>query len=128
MSDVDTVVRAEAARIIEGMKNRDLAVMLADAVLDGKLVSWNQAHIDYANQQTGCHVTLDDISFARMLSANEERTANNTEIDQIVSKYTYGQKKSEDDVNRLKFLFERNRIIQKGLAERYKNLSAFQPA
>ena len=121
-------IRETTANIIQAMKNRDLAVMLAEAVLDGKPVFWNQLHIDRANQETGCTITLDDIDYVRDLMANEERTANNAEIERIAARRKNEGIYFVEDNERLKNLLDRNTIIQNSLAAHYHNLSAFRSA
>lgn len=122
----------EIEKILLIIKNPELAVRMAEARIDGKYVLWKQAHVDYANQETGCTITLDDIDYCRDLMANKERTTNNAEIEAICSQYRTGcvqsTIQSPKDKERLKILFERNRIIQNGLAARYHHLSAFQSA
>ncbi len=121
-------IRETAANIIQAMKNRDLAVMLAEAVLDGKYVLWNQSHIDHANRETGCTITLDDIDYVRALMANAERTANNAEIERIAARRKNEGIYFAEDKERLKNLLDRNKIIQNALAAHYNNLSAFRSA
>lgn len=123
-------IRETAANIIQAMKNRDLAVMLAEAVLDGKYVLWNQSHIDHANRETGCTITLDDIDYVRDLMANKERTANNAEIERIAVKQEDWNFRgfTAEEKDRLKKLYDRNTIIQNALAAHYHHLSAFRSA
>ena len=44
----------EIEKILLIIKNPELAVRMAEARIDGKYVLWKQAHVDYANQETGC--------------------------------------------------------------------------
>ena len=123
-------IRKTAAQIIQAMKNHDLAVRLAEAVLDGKPVLWKQSHIDHANQETGCTITLDDIDYVRDLMANKERKAINAEIERIAAKQQDWNFRgfTAEEKDRMKKLYDRNTIIQNGLASHYHNLSAFRSA
>ena len=123
-------IRETAAQIIQTMKNRDLAIRLAEAVLDGKPVFWNQSYIDNANRETGCTITLDDIDYCRDLMANEERKAINAEIERIAVKQQDWNFRgfTEEEKDRLKKLYDRNTIIQNALAAHYHHLSAFRSA
>ena len=128
----EEALKQEVERILLIVKNPELAAVMAEATMDGEYVLWNQAHVDRANRETGCTITLDDIDYCRDLMANKERAANNAEIEAICNRYKSGciqhSIQSPKDKERLKTLFERNKIIQNGLAARYHNLSAFRPA
>ena len=123
---MERTIFPEASKIIEAMKNRYLAVKLAEAVMDGKPVLWNQQHLDRANRETGCTVTLDDITYTRALMENEERKTNNEIIERIAEKHRKFGIQTAEDRQRLKTLFDRNTIIQNELAAHYQNLSAFR--
>lgn len=125
-SQIDRKIHIAAETILSVQKNRWLAEQLAEARIDGTLVHWSQSHLDYANETTGCSVTLDDIDYIRALLANQERKENNQEIDRITLNWKNSGIHKEGENERLKFLFERNRIIQNGIANPYKNLSAFR--
>ena len=123
-------VKREVDRILLIIKNPKLAVKMAEATIDGKYVLWNQTHVDRANQETGCTITLDDIDYVRDLMANAERKANNAEIERIAAKQQDWNFRgfTEEEKDRLKKLYDRNTIIQNALAAHYNNLSAFRSA
>ena len=123
-------VQREVDRILLILNNPKLAVKMAEATIDGKYVLWNQTHVDRANQETGCTITLDDIDYVRDLMANAERKANNAEIERIAAKQQDWNFRgfTEEEKDRLKKLYDRNTIIQNALAAHYNNLSAFRSA
>ena len=123
-------VKREVDRILLIIKNPELAIKMAEATMDGKYVLWNQTHVDRANQETGCTITLDDIDYVRDLIANEERKSINAEIERIAAKQQDWNFRgfTAEEKDRLKKLYDRNTIIQNGLASHYHNLSAFRSA
>lgn len=126
-AEMDQEIRVISHKIVERMKNQDLARTLAENLVNGQLVFLVQSDIDKINQGIGCHITLDDVYYARDLMLHQERRDLNDEIDRIAAHYQNDNRiPTESERIQLRDFYGRVRMIQDKLAEKYHNLSAFK--
>lgn len=113
-------------QIVDRMKNQNLARTLAENLVNGQLGFLVQSDIEKVNQGTGCHITLDDVYYARDLMLHQRLRNLNEEMDQISLPWrNENRHPMESERMQVDGLLGQLRTTQETLAAKYHHLSAF---